>query len=213
MFQNNCLKKRWCILGILFVLGLASFLGQKRASATDIQQGIASKILRFHVIANSDTEEDQKLKLKIKDDVVCYMQDLLANCETKEESKEIVLAHTTDMEEIAKNRMKECGVDYPVSVFIDKRFFPIKTYGQFTFPAGEYEAICIEIGEHSGKNWWCVMYPSLCFVDAVHAVVPDDSKKELQTLLSPEEYDAISKGEVKVKYSFKILEILKGVGR
>lgn len=204
--KNNGFKKRWWVLGIFTIFGLLAFAEQEKTSANALQAGIASKILRFHIIANSDSEEDQALKLEIKDIVVAYMQELLADAKSIEDTRSILLAHTEDIRRLAKDYAEKKGYAYPVEVFLDHRYFPVKSYGSYTFPAGEYEAICVELGNHSGKNWWCVMYPSLCFVDAVHPIVPDATDKELQELLTAEEYQAISQGEVKVKFTFKFLE-------
>ena len=200
------MKKRWWILGFFTLLGVFAFSGQKKASADELQEGIASKILRFHVIANSDSEEDQALKLEIKDVIVDYMKEILADAKNIEDTRAIAAAHTEEMKQIAEAYIAARGYDYPVDVFLGQRYFPVKSYGPYTFPAGEYEAVCVELGEHSGKNWWCVLYPSLCFVDAVHAVVPGETDKELRQLLTEQEYQAISQGEVKVKFTFKILD-------
>lgn len=204
--KNKGLKKRWCILGIFTVLGILAFTGQEKTSADTLQKGIASKILRFHIIANSDTKEDQTLKLEIKDIVLDYMKEILADAKSIDDTRRIVTAHTEEIKQLAQTYAAEKGYAYPVNVFIDHRYFPVKSYGAYTFPAGEYEAVCVELGNHSGKNWWCVMYPSLCFVDAVHAVVPEETDKELRSILTDEEYQAVSQGEVKVKFTFKFLE-------
>lgn len=204
--KNKGLKKRWCILGIFTILGLLVFIGKEKTSADALQEGIASKILRFHVIANSDSAEDQALKLEIKDIVVEYMKEILADAKNIDDTRRIVNAHAEEIKQLAQAYAAEKGYAYPVSVFIDRRYFPVKSYGSYTFPAGEYEAICVELGAHSGKNWWCVMYPSLCFVDAVHATVPEETDRELRNILTDEEYQAVSQGEVKVKFTFKFLD-------
>lgn len=204
--KENVLKKRWWVLGIFTILGLFALTGREKTSADALQEGIASKILRFHVIANSDSEEDQTLKLEIKDAVVDYMKEILADAKSVEDTRAIVTAHTEEIKKIAQAHAAAKGFNYPVDVFIERRYFPVKSYGGYTFPAGEYEAICVELGEHSGKNWWCVMYPSLCFVDAVHSVVPGETDQELRRILTAEEYQAVSQGEVKVKFTFKILD-------
>ncbi len=204
--RKGILRKRWGILGLLTLIGLLAFSSQKKTAADSIQEGIASKILRFHVIANSDSEEDQALKLEIKDAIVDYMKEILADARNIDDTRRLVTEHAEEIKQIAREHVAAHGYDYPVNVFLDHRFFPVKTYGGYTFPAGEYEAICVELGSHSGKNWWCVMYPSLCFVDAVHAVIPEETDKELRQILTEEEYQAISQGEVKVKFSFKFLE-------
>lgn len=202
----NGLKKRWWVLGIFTLLGLLAFSGREKTSADALQESIASKILRFHVIANSDSEEDQALKLEIKDVVIAYMKEILADAKSIEDTRAIISAHTAQIQQIAQAHAQAKGYNYPVDVFIERRYFPVKSYGSYTFPAGEYEAVCVELGTHSGKNWWCVMYPSLCFVDAVHAAVPEETDQELRRILTAEEYQAVSQGEVKVKFTFKFLD-------
>lgn len=204
--KHHSLKKRWWVLGVFALLGVLTFSGREKASADELQEGIASKILRFHVIANSDSEEDQAIKLEIKDAIVDYMKEILADAENIEDTRSIAAAHTEEMKQIARAYIEARGYDYPVEVFLERRYFPVKSYGSYTFPAGEYEAVCVELGDHSGKNWWCVLYPSLCFVDAVHAVVPEETDRQLHQLLTEQEYQAISQGEVKVKFTFKFLD-------
>ncbi len=204
--KKEHLRKRWVVAAMLCVIGVFCALVQRQAAADDLQKGIADKILRFHVIANSDSEEDQALKLEIKEAIVEYMKGILVDAANLEDTKKAVQAHREDIRRIAEELVLEKGYDYPVQVFLDRRYFPIKTYDTYTFPAGEYEALCVELGNSQGKNWWCVMYPSLCFVDAVHAIVPEESKEELKEILTEEEYEAISQGEARVKFSFKFLE-------
>lgn len=185
------------------------FAKKESAKAQDIQQGIADEIIRFHVIANSDKEEDQALKMEIKESVLEYMQGVLKDAKSVEETRELLLAHREHIYAIAENIVWENGYDYEINVFLEERYFPIKTYGNYTFPPGMYEAYCVEIGESQGKNWWCVMYPSLCFVDAVHGVVPEESQEDLKNILTEEEYEEISQGQEKVQVKFKIFEWLE----
>ncbi len=196
---------------IAILVAVIFFAKEEGAKAQDIQQGIAEEIIRFHVIANSDREEDQSLKLEIKEEVVAYMQDVLKDVKTVEESRELLKAYSREILEIAENVVCENGYNYEVRVFFDERYFPVKTYGQFTFPPGFYEAFCIEIGESQGKNWWCVMYPSLCFVDAVHGVVPQESDDGLKNILTEEEYNEISQGQEKVQVKSYFMEFFSNI--
>lgn len=204
--KKSSLKRRWAIGALLLLCAFCMMVEKKQVTADELQKGIADKILRFHVIANSDSTEDQALKLEVKEAVVDYMREIFTEVSSLEESKEAVRRHQSEIQEIAETVIRERGYSYPVRVFLDRRYFPIKTYDTYTFPAGEYEALCVEIGDSRGKNWWCVMYPSLCFVDAVHAVVPENSKEELKEVLTDEEYEAVAQGKAKVKFTFKFLE-------
>lgn len=163
----------------------------KRANAANIQQGIAKEIVRFHVLANSDSEEDQALKLEVKTQVVEYCKELLADAETVQQTKEKLQENLENIQKTAKAVITEQGYSYPVEVRLENCYFPMKSYGDCTFPAGNYDALRVCIGEAEGKNWWCVLYPNLCFVDCVHAVVPEKEKQELQHVLTEEEYDSL----------------------
>lgn len=159
-----------------------------------------SGILRFHVRANSDSEEDQELKLAVKEDVVTLIKPMLANCKTVAESKNVIVSHLRDIYEIARNTIVEQGYDYSVNVYVTEEEFPAKTYGELTFPQGRYQALRVDIGEARGQNWWCVMFPPLCFIDDSTAVVSEEGKELLQENLTPEEYadlfaDSDMKGE------------------
>ena len=154
----------------------------------EIQQGIAGEIFRLHVIANSDTQKDQELKLEVKNQVVDFLEETVGETHSAEETKEAVLTHLAQIEEEARDTVEEKGYDYPVQAVVEKTYFPEKTYGDCTFPAGEYEALIIRIGDAKGKNWWCVLYPSLCFLDDTYAVVTEEKKEELQKVLTREEF-------------------------
>lgn len=186
-------KKQVVILfGVLTAVGvMAAAALTVRGKAAGIQQGIAGEILRFHVIANSDSKEDQALKLKVRDAVVEYMKDLLEGAEDLEETKGRVAERLADVEELAMRIVEKEQAGYPVHAELTECYFPRKSYGDCTFPAGRYEALRICIGKAEGKNWWCVLFPNLCFVDSIHAVVPEEQKKELKNVLTEEEYESL----------------------
>ncbi len=186
-------KKQVVILfGVLTAVGvMAAAALTVRGKAAGIQQGIAGEILRFHVIANSDRKEDQALKLKVRDAVVEYMKDLLEGAEDLEETKGRVAERLADIEELAMRIVEKEQAGYPVHAELTECYFPRKSYGDCTFPAGRYEALRICIGKAEGKNWWCVLFPNLCFVDSIHAVVPEEQKKELKNVLTEEEYESL----------------------
>ena len=148
-------------------------------------------ILRFHVRANSDSKEDQELKLAVKDDVVTMLKPFLIDCESVAVSKEIIVSNLQNIYMTAVNTITEQGYDYPVKVYVTAEKFPAKTYGDLTFPEGNYQALRIDIGSAMGQNWWCVMYPPLCFIDDATVVVSDEGKKILKENLSDAEYRAL----------------------
>ena len=173
-----------------------------------LQPSIASKILRFHVLANSDSIEDQSVKEEVRDAVGLYLQPLLKDAESLEETKNIVDKNIQQIIGVAENTLAEKGYDYTVSAHITRTDFPEKTYGAYTFPRGEYEALQIIIGEGEGKNWWCVLYPNMCFRGSVFEVVEKEAGEALREVLSPWEYaDVFDSGKVQLR--FKLLEFFE----
>ena len=154
------------MIGLIGTLGITSFQTAAFAEKTqelqerldkEVQEGIAGKIFRLHVVANSDKEEDQELKLDVKKTVVDYLSRRLGSGADLEETREYVLENLPEIEQAALKTIEEQGKDYPISAVVEKTYFPDKTYGDCTFPAGEYEALNIRIGKGEGKNWWCVV--------------------------------------------------------
>ncbi len=177
--------------------------------AQALQQGIADKILRFHVLANSDSGEDQTLKLKVRDEVGTYLSAKLSDAASVEESEGILLKNLSEIEEIASEVIEEEGYDYSVTASLENCLFPEKTYGIYTFPSGNYEALRVVIGEGEGQNWWCVLYPNMCFSGSMYAV-DEASGEKLSVELTDEEYAAIlESGDYEV--SFKILKFMNRV--
>ena len=170
-----------------------------------LQPSIASKILRFHVLANSDTACDQAVKEEVRDAVGTYLQPLLEEAESLEETKQIVSGHMEQVVGVAKQTLENKGFDYDVSARIAHIDFPEKTYGAYTFPKGKYEALQIVIGEGNGQNWWCVLYPNMCFKGSVFEVIEEEASESLKEVLNPWEYaDVFDSG--KVEFRFKFLE-------
>ena len=194
---------------ILLCMCMAGFLYTilHSESNTNVQKGIAKEIIRFHVVANSDADVDQEVNLVVKDRVVHYMQGKLADAKTKKEAKHIMKKEIPQIKHIAQKTLRKEGYNYSCDVVYHQREFPIKMYGDLTFPAGKYEALDVVLGDARGRNWWCVMFPSLCFVDGTYSIVPDNSKEKLQKVLTKEEYETISENEtLKVQYAFKVTE-------
>ena len=196
-------------LGVLLAgIGICLYFWMAVLGNDPLQPMIAKKILRFHVLANSDTVSDQSIKLKIRDAVGGYLAPLLEEAEGLEATKEIVNAHMSSIIEVAEETLADYGYDYTVSAKITNAVFPSKAYGEFLFPKGNYEALQIVIGEGKGQNWWCVLYPNMCFKGSVYEVIEEDAKKELREVLSPWEYaDVFQRGKVELR--FKILEYFR----
>lgn len=194
--------KKVCILaGILMaflVTGIAVNVKKDK-----MQKELAEQVFRFHVLANSDSKADQELKLKVKDRILSYMKEELPESDSVDTTKEWAKSHTKELEEVATEVVREEGYDYRVKASVLFCNFPDKSYGDVTFPAGRYEALRIEIGEGGGQNWWCVLYPNLCFFDAVHAVVPDEGKEDLKKVLEEDTYEMVtSTSRFRIKWFF-----------
>lgn len=176
------------------------------------QQGIAREIIRLHVVANSDSAADQELKGRVKETVVTYLRNEMREADTVEQARQTIRNHLRDIEEIANEKMENEGFDYRAEASLGQCYFPVKEYGDLTFPAGEYEALRVNLGESRGQNWWCVMYPTLCFVDSTYQIVPESSREKLKESLTEEEYNSLLDGGDGVDYSFRILDWLRGIG-
>ena len=173
------------------------------ACTADMQKSIAGKILRFHVLANSDSEADQNVKKQVRDAVGAYIEPYLLECENIEETRATVNDHMDEIIAVSKETLAANGFTYGASAELTHTDFPEKTYGDYTFPEGNYEALEITLGDGAGHNWWCVLYPSLCFTNATCAVVDEDGKKELKEALSAEEYEMVTAAsEFKIKWFF-----------
>lgn len=198
-------------IGIVLILSILLFLytivcavSYVEAVSTDI----SSSVFRLHVIANSNSDEDQSLKYKVRDSLLNYMNNICKNCNSKEEAINIVSEHQEEFKQVALETIRNEGYSYDVKIEIGNFEFPTKHYGDISLPAGFYDALKVEIGKAEGRNWWCVMFPSLCFVDVSSGIVPEESKEELQNVLSDEEYAIISdKSSPNIKLKFKLLEL------
>ncbi len=199
------------IIAILaVVIGFTcTFMLSPEAQANDaMQKEIAEKIIRFHVRANSDSEEDQALKLLVKDRVVAYLSDAMKSSVSKSDSISYIEAHLNEIEQIASDVITEEGYSYEVSAYMTNEFFPTKSYGDVTIPCGNYDAFRIDIGENTGKNWWCVLYPPLCFVQGSYGVATDETKMLLRNVLDEDEFDYISNaGSSDIGFDFKFLSL------
>ncbi len=194
MKLSNVLKKLLWTGCFLFSAGMICFFSiaylhtQKKEH---IQKNISQNILRFHVLANSNSKEDQTLKLQVRDAVLDYLQKDLSACHDLEKAEKIISEKENEILSIAAATIKKAGYTYSVTGEFTDCYFPKKSYGDATFPEGTYHAYRIQIGDSQGKNWWCVMYPPLCFIDATHGVLPDASKEQLHASLEEDSYEAV----------------------
>jgi stage II sporulation protein R len=208
-FQRKTLSL--CLIVILTSI-LFMYLFAPKSTSGQIQEGIASEIIRFHVIANSDSTEDQELKLKVKDALTDALKPKLKNANNINEARTILQQSLSDLEIISNKIINENGFEYTASASLEHGYFPLKVYGDLSLPPGEYEAIRVELGLAEGQNWWCIMFPPLCFVDSTYSIVPESTKNQLKYLLTEEEYDAmIAKKDIPVKVKFKLFPWLNSL--
>ena len=177
-----------------------------------VSEDLSNSVFRLHVIANSDSEQDQDLKYIVRDNLLDYMNTICKNCTTKEEAINLAIENKDVFEQIALDTIYKQGYNYSVKVNIGEFEFPTKTYGDISLPAGLYDALRVEIGEAKGQNWWCVMFPPLCFVDVTSGVVPDESKQEMKDSMPEEEYSLISKTDnSEINFKFKLIEFFENI--
>ncbi len=204
LFKNSKIKMFIILTFLLFIYTTICAVSYAQNISTDI----ANSVFRLHVIANSDSQEDQNLKYKVRDNLLSYMNKICKNAQSKSDAIEIAKKHKNDFKNIALETIKNEGYSYDVKINIGNFEFPTKHYGDISLPAGYYDALRVEIGEAKGQNWWCVMFPPLCFVDVSSGVVPEDSKEMLENNLSEEEFALVSdKSNAEIQFKFKLLEL------
>lgn len=164
---------------------------------------VKNSLIRFHVIANSDTNEDQSLKLKVRDEVINYLYPYLNKSDSLDDSREIIKNNFEEVKLIAEKVIKENNYNYDVDIQLSRENFPEKAYGNIVLPQGNYEAFRIIIGSGQGRNWWCVMFPPLCFVDESKAKI---EYEKTQNKIKEEVNKKDSKDNIKIK--FKVVEVI-----
>lgn len=222
------MKKIISILSIILIITSIGVYAKNYNSPIEIvykYDDVKNSLIRFHVLANSDNEEDQNLKLKVKDEVISYLYSYLKDSKSLEESRKVLMEQEDYVKEIANKVIKENGFNYSVKTELGYENFPEKSYGNIVLPQGEYEAFRIIIGNGKGHNWWCVMFPPLCFIDVTKGQVEEEkSKEELDKVI--EEKKEILKKDSKIndkktneeekdsdeiKIKFKVVEIFKDI--
>lgn len=209
LLKNSKVKMVIILSFLLFIYTTICALSYAQNISTDI----ANNVFRLHVIANSDIKEDQDLKYKVRNNLLSYMNEICKNCETKQEAISLVEENKENFKQIALETIKSEGFSYDVNINIGNFEFPTKDYGDISLPAGFYDALRVEIGEAKGQNWWCVMFPPLCFVDVTSGVVPEESKELLENNLSEEEFALVSDSyDSEIQFKFKLLEFFNQNG-
>lgn len=202
-------------LGIIGVLLFGAFWGTiHEASAMEtynIDKAIdesklaptSDQLIRFHVLANSDSEQDQALKRAVRDAILKDVSPRLAVSQSLDESRQILQKVRPDMESIGRSVVKMWGKDYSVRTEFGHSSFPTKSYGSLVLPAGDYEALRVVIGEGQGSNWWCVLFPPLCFIDIEQSTaVQVDGKQGIPIKNAIKQTERSTTGSPKVRFYF-----------
>ncbi len=202
-------KTRFFILTVILTLLFSVLVSYAKYVSRDISESV----VRLHIIANSNSDTDQQLKLRIRDRILNETTQIFDNSTSPKEALRCAKQNSKLIAQIAADEIKNCGFDYNVEVKIGNFPFPTKIYNDIMLPAGSYNAVRIEIGSAQGENWWCVMYPPLCFTDGVVSI-SEESRNQLKASLSESEYNLITgqdSGAIPVEIRFKIVEILQGL--
>lgn len=207
--MKNFLFNRFTI--IIYLLILYIFVSAL-SYATNVSADLQKSVFRLHVIANSDTDFDQNLKYIVRDNIIEYMKSVSSDAVSKEDYIDIAYTNLDKIKEVAQNTVYENGYSYEINVKIGNFEFPTKAYGDVALPAGFYDALRVEIGNASGQNWWCVMFPPLCFVDITSGIVPEESKETLKSDMSNDEYNLITASNTGARFKFKLVEIFQSWG-
>lgn len=184
-------------LGLIFsfLLTMTGFSGSCAA--------IENQVFRFHVLANSDSQEDQALKLKVRDRILEYSEELFQEAKTREDAEILAKSHLQELRDVAQEEVYRQGYDYPVKAEITNMFFDTREYNTVTLPAGYYDALRITIGKAEGHNWWCVMFPPMCLPAA-------EESKELSDVLSDSQMEVVENRE-KYQVKFFAVEVFEKV--
>ncbi len=193
------------LLSVLLLLPERVFAGEQNPSLA-----LSDRILRLHILAAGNDTASQEIKLHVRDAVLSVVRDALADVSTTAEAEAALLPLSAEIKAAADRVLAASGVSYRASVEITTEFFPIKQYGSLLLPPGEYRALRILLGEGEGKNWWCMLYPSLCFTEGITASIAEDEKEELRGLLSEDEFDTLfSTTAQKPVFAFRLKDLLK----
>ena len=195
-----------CISALCFFTAFLILMASRTTGEEALASRIAPEILRFHVLAESDSARDQNLKLGVKGLVLDYIRSQVPEDTDKKQLEQWIEGNKTSIEAMAQDWLADQGASYPVKLELTRDYFPTKAYGDMVFPCGTYDAVRITIGSGKGHNWWCVLYPRLCFTDCLHAVVEEGEQQELKEVLTEEEYETLLHEPGRWKIGLRILE-------
>lgn len=189
----------------ILLLSLLLSLGALQKKQEELATRIAPAILRFHVLANSDSKADQKLKLEVRSFLLDYIHDRLPEtADSKERVMVWLSGQKEELETAADSFLAEKQAPYQACLDLERTWFPTRVYDGLVLPCGTYDAARVILGDGKGHNWWCVLYPQFCFLDEVCKEIPEESRKELQDKLNQGDYPLLEdhRPDIKIRFFF-----------
>lgn len=207
--KSKLLKLICAALAVITLIALI----QMNSYTKNVIEELSDSLIRLHVIANSDSPEDQKLKHEVRDAVLAYVKNEVKDSQDVELTRAVIRGKLDNITKVAEEVINKNNKNYKVVSMFGNYPFPTKSYGDIYLPAGNYQALRVVIGDGAGDNWWCVLFPPLCFVDVTHGTVPESVKDELKKVLTEEEYKIVTSSEdesdIPVRIRFKIVEVFQ----
>lgn len=208
------IQKKFLLFIILLFILLIFFIYYSAKSYSDIMfDNISNSFVRFHVIANSNSTDDQIIKYKIRDEIMNYISPFLKKAHDKEEAIQILNVHLDELKDISESLIREENFCYHADISVGKSYFPTRDYESFILPEGYYDSLVIELGEAKGQNWWCVMFPSICIPQSNDINLIDNTMSILENSLDSEELSIVSKNSssTDIKIKFKLIELFENL--
>lgn len=194
---------------IILFLFIFYFIFYSFSYSYSVSNNLEDTLFRLHVIANSDSKEDQDLKIYVRDKVVTYLKNF--SFHNKKELIEFLNSHQSELQQIIDSAIAEQGYQYTASYEIGNSYYPQKKYENITLPSGYYDGLKIKIGKAEGKNWWCVLFPPMCLIDSSTCELPEESEIILENALSNESNSLVSSNKSNYKFKFKLVDFINNL--
>lgn len=194
---------------LVLIIFIFYFIFYSFSYSYSISNDLEKNLFRLHILANSDSTEDQELKLYVRNKVIDYLHQYSFN--NKSELITFLNNNQLSLQKVIDDAIKEKGYSYTSSFEIENSFYPQKQYENITLPAGNYDGLKIKIGKSEGKNWWCVLFPPMCLINNSTCSLPEESEILLDNSLTEESCSVISSNSSKYKFKFKIIEFINNL--